>query len=292
VPSPNDDFIAIAASDRHSMGLKSDGSIVVWGSNEWGQCDLPSLSTGFLAVAAGWRHSMALVADNDGDGIPDDGDGSGVAGDHPCTGGNTVECDDNCPSHPNPDQADIDNDGIGDACDAPSILSAGSRRWHPAAPFDIPIPIGCSSAAIECRTGSLPTIVAEFTRPIQPADGLLDDEVTCTPGSCAAVIEQSVITIELADVPDPSCLTITFTGLVDADDNPMDGPNQLCLAILGGDTTNNKAVNAFDLTRVRANLGQPVTSSNFRSDVNASGAINAFDLTAVRARLGHSLLCP
>jgi len=55
--------------------------------------------------------------DTDGDGIGDDGDSCGVAGDNPCTGGNTVLCDDNCPAVSNPDQADADNDGIGDACE-------------------------------------------------------------------------------------------------------------------------------------------------------------------------------
>jgi len=55
--------------------------------------------------------------DADGDGVPDDGDGSGIAGDFPCMGGEVADCDDNCPDVSNTDQADSDGDGIGDACD-------------------------------------------------------------------------------------------------------------------------------------------------------------------------------
>jgi hypothetical protein len=75
--------------------------------------------------------------------------------------------------------------------------------------------------------------VAQFTPPIQPADGVLDTEVAVSPGICAAVIEGNVITIELADVPDPSCLTITYTGLVDSDSHPMEGPTGFAWAYLG-----------------------------------------------------------
>jgi hypothetical protein len=55
--------------------------------------------------------------DSDGDGIPHDGDNSGTPGDNPCTGGETQNCDDNCPNIPNPEQINSDNDSLGDACD-------------------------------------------------------------------------------------------------------------------------------------------------------------------------------
>jgi hypothetical protein len=60
------------------------------------------------------------VVDSDGDGIPDDGNGSGVVGDAPCADGVTEDCDDNCKDDYNPDQADSDvdgADGLGDVCD-------------------------------------------------------------------------------------------------------------------------------------------------------------------------------
>jgi hypothetical protein len=48
VPSPNTGFVAIAAGYDHSMGLKSDGSIIIWGGdNYWGEtmslCQIPIL---------------------------------------------------------------------------------------------------------------------------------------------------------------------------------------------------------------------------------------------------------
>ncbi len=60
VPSPNTDFIAVAAGRAHSLGLKQDGSIVAWGLNSYDQCNIPAGK--YTAIAAGYMHSLALKA--------------------------------------------------------------------------------------------------------------------------------------------------------------------------------------------------------------------------------------
>jgi alpha-tubulin suppressor-like RCC1 family protein len=59
VPSPNTDFTAIAAGGYHSLGLKTDGSIVAWGDIG----PVPSPNTDFTAIAAGYSHSLGLKTD-------------------------------------------------------------------------------------------------------------------------------------------------------------------------------------------------------------------------------------
>jgi hypothetical protein len=63
VPAPNSGFIAVAGGYEHSVGLKANGSIVAWGYNGWGQCDVPPPNQGFVAIAAGYYHTLGLKSD-------------------------------------------------------------------------------------------------------------------------------------------------------------------------------------------------------------------------------------
>lgn len=54
-------FVRLAAGWEYSLGLKEDGSVVAWGNNQYGQCNIPSPNTGFVAIAAGGVHNLALT---------------------------------------------------------------------------------------------------------------------------------------------------------------------------------------------------------------------------------------
>ncbi|MHC4648736.1 MAG: hypothetical protein ACYTBJ_25040 [Planctomycetota bacterium] len=48
------------AEQYKASPLERDGSIVAWGANEWGQCNVPEPNTGFTTIAVGWYHSLGL----------------------------------------------------------------------------------------------------------------------------------------------------------------------------------------------------------------------------------------
>ena len=75
--------------------------------------EAPSGTLAYMVPTVSQMNRTLRYVDPDNDGILDDGDMSGTIGDHPCTAGNTTDCDDNCPHDFNPSQRDGDADGSG-----------------------------------------------------------------------------------------------------------------------------------------------------------------------------------
>ncbi|HSW44436.1 MAG TPA: thrombospondin type 3 repeat-containing protein, partial [Phycisphaerae bacterium] len=138
--TPNEGFTAIAAGGYHNLALKPDSSIVAWGRNAEGQCNVPWPNTGFTDIAAGAYHNLGLKTDGSiaswgyelcysylspcviqplSTGFV--GVGTGYA--HSLALAADTDGDirpdglDNCPDIANPGQENDDDDTFGDHCD-------------------------------------------------------------------------------------------------------------------------------------------------------------------------------
>jgi alpha-tubulin suppressor-like RCC1 family protein len=56
------DIIAISTGEEHTVGLKSDGTVVVCGGNLYGQSDVQDW-TDIVVISAGKQHTVGLKSD-------------------------------------------------------------------------------------------------------------------------------------------------------------------------------------------------------------------------------------
>jgi hypothetical protein len=165
-------------------------------------------------------------------------------------------------------------------------LSTVSRKTHGAAgPFDVDLPLS-GNAGLECRTGganSVHQMILNFATPVTVTSA----SVTSGTGSVSnASVSGSQITVDLTGVSNAQQIALTLSGLSDgANTNDLNVP----MRVLLGDTNGNGTVNASDVAQTKGQLGQEVTSSNFRNDVNANGTINASDVSSVKSQIGTSV---
>jgi hypothetical protein len=75
VPSNLTGVIGIAAGIYHSLALRANGTVVAWGNDDFGQSTVPQGLSNVIEIAAGLDHSLALLADGTVVAWGDDSDG-------------------------------------------------------------------------------------------------------------------------------------------------------------------------------------------------------------------------
>lgn len=169
-----------------------------------------------------------------------------------------------------------------------SLTSAVSRKTHGAAgTFDIPLPL-TGEPGVECRTsgGGRYSFVFTFSSNVVSGTATVTTGIGSVAGS--PVFSGNTMIVNLAGVIDVQKIGVTLSNVTSSNSQVL--PNTTVNAnVLIGDTTANKTVDSSDVSLTQSQVGQPVTSANFREDVRADGAINNPDVRLVRADVGHSL---
>ena len=116
------------------------------------------------------------------------------------------------------------------------------------------------------------------------------------PDGCTAYFGATTDQIEVvlnAGMPaNPTCVTLTLSGLANMSGVALGGDTDIHYRILTGDANGDGIVNILDLSEVKAELFQPVTDSNCRCDIDISNVINILDLSEVKSRLFTTKTCP
>ena len=60
-PDTLGDVVEIASSGSFNLALKADGSLIAWGDNVGGQCEVPVSAEEFVEIAAGFGHGLAVT---------------------------------------------------------------------------------------------------------------------------------------------------------------------------------------------------------------------------------------
>jgi hypothetical protein len=161
-----------------------------------------------------------------------------------------------------------------------ALSSAVSRRIHgEAGTFDISLP------GIECRTGDY-SIVVTFSNNVVSGNAAVTGGVGTVSGP--PIFSGNTMTINLTGVANIQTLTVTLSNVMDTFGQTLPDTG-VTMRVLIGDTNGNGTVNAADVAQTKAQLGQTVTESNFRSDVNANGTVNAADVAPVKQHSGDGL---
>jgi hypothetical protein len=165
-----------------------------------------------------------------------------------------------------------------------------SRKIHGATAFDINLPF-TGNPGVECRTGGAN---GDYQMVFSFANTLTSVGSASVTSGTGSVSSQMIDTdahnyiVNLTGVTNAQVLTVSLTNVIDSAGNSSASvPSSM--GVLLGDTNGNGAVSASDIGQAKANSGQPIDASNFRTDVNVSGSITAADIGLVKASAGTAL---
>lgn len=167
------------------------------------------------------------------------------------------------------------------------LIAAVSRKVHGSAgTFDINLPL-TGTRGVECRTSG-----GDYTLVFTFQNSLVGGSASVATGAGAIsgppILIDNTMTVNLTGVADAQTLTLALSNVTDNFGQVM-ADATVSVGILIGDTTGDEKVKASDIRQTKGQVGLPVTSTNFREDVNVSGAIDRSDVQLVRSKKGGFL---
>ena len=152
--------------------------------------------------------------------------------------------------------------------------------------FSIPMPLTGSSGVEDRWGGSRGNYTIVFTYTASPvgatASVMAHDPPTATGAISNVMVSGNDLIVSLTNVSDQQVLTLMASG-------GSVSPATVPIGFLLGDVDGDRLVEKTDGRAVRAQIGQPVTETNFRTDVTTNGLITNQDARRVKNQLGASL---
>ena len=163
-----------------------------------------------------------------------------------------------------------------------NLVSAASRLTHGrAGTFDVNMPL-TGVSGVEDRSATTYNAVFTFDAPVTSG------QVTVLSGTAtvgAITFSGNSMTAQLTGVTSAEVVTL-HTQNINSDGQPH---GDVPFGFLVGDADASRLVGKPDSTLVQGQLNQPVTSANFREDLNADGRIKNADVTVAKTNKGHSI---
>ena len=173
-----------------------------------------------------------------------------------------------------------------------NLISVFSRKIHGAAgAFDLPIDISqaiTGSVTVEPRViGSGHSIFFRFDAAIATAGTLSVVDGANALVSASAAHAGTDVVVSIPALADNRRVTVSLTGVAGA--SGLLNPPPVSIGFLLGDINSSRAVNAADLSAIKANLGKVLDRGTFMYDLNADGTITPSDLTIAKSRSGLAI---